>query len=50
MFIRLGKLEQSMRGGHIDFLTTHPASEKRSKVSLVIFMLCPNLKLSDCTT
>ncbi|TFK87113.1 hypothetical protein K466DRAFT_646059 [Polyporus arcularius HHB13444] len=31
MFLRLGKLEQSMGGRHIDFLTTHPASEKRSK-------------------
>ncbi|RPD56868.1 hypothetical protein L227DRAFT_578532 [Lentinus tigrinus ALCF2SS1-6] len=31
MFVRLGKLEQSMGGRHIDFLTTHPASEKRSK-------------------
>ncbi|PIL32539.1 hypothetical protein GSI_05242 [Ganoderma sinense ZZ0214-1] len=30
VFTRLGKLEQSMGGRHIDFLTTHPASDKRS--------------------
>ncbi|KAI0808233.1 peptidase family M48-domain-containing protein [Fomes fomentarius] len=32
MFDRLGRLEQAQRGRHIDFLTTHPASEKRSQV------------------
>ncbi|KAI8976374.1 peptidase family M48-domain-containing protein [Trametes punicea] len=31
MFVRLGRLEQAQMGRHIDFLTTHPASEKRSK-------------------
>ncbi|CDO76585.1 hypothetical protein BN946_scf184950.g11 [Trametes cinnabarina] len=31
MFNRLGRLEQAMSGRHIDFLTTHPASEKRAK-------------------
>ncbi|OSC97006.1 hypothetical protein PYCCODRAFT_1208541 [Trametes coccinea BRFM310] len=31
MFIRLGRLEQAAGGRHIDFLTTHPASEKRAK-------------------
>ncbi|TBU26436.1 peptidase family M48-domain-containing protein [Dichomitus squalens] len=32
MFSRLGKLEQAMGSRHIDFLTTHPASEKRSAI------------------
>ncbi|KAJ8488027.1 hypothetical protein ONZ51_g3798 [Trametes cubensis] len=31
MFKRLGQLERAMSGRHIDFLTTHPASEKRSE-------------------
>ncbi|KAI0776971.1 peptidase family M48-domain-containing protein [Trametes elegans] len=31
VFTRLGRLEQATMGKHIDFLTTHPASEKRSK-------------------
>ncbi|KAI0822120.1 peptidase family M48-domain-containing protein [Trametes gibbosa] len=32
VFSRLGKLERAMSGVHIDFLTTHPASDKRSQV------------------
>ncbi|KAH9850410.1 peptidase family M48-domain-containing protein [Lenzites betulinus] len=31
-FSRLAQLERAMGGMHIDFLTTHPASDKRSKV------------------
>ncbi|KAI0641727.1 peptidase family M48-domain-containing protein [Trametes meyenii] len=31
MFSRLGRLEQATSGGRVDFLATHPASEKRSK-------------------
>ncbi|KAI0631713.1 peptidase family M48-domain-containing protein [Trametes polyzona] len=31
MFVRLGQLERATSGRHIDFLATHPASEKRSK-------------------
>ncbi|KAI0665490.1 peptidase family M48-domain-containing protein [Trametes maxima] len=31
MFSRLGRLEQATSGKHVDFLATHPASEKRSK-------------------
>ncbi|KAI1789854.1 hypothetical protein LXA43DRAFT_1151231 [Ganoderma leucocontextum] len=30
VFTRLGQLEQALGGRHIDFLTTHPASDKRS--------------------
>ncbi|KAI0740130.1 peptidase family M48-domain-containing protein [Earliella scabrosa] len=32
MFSRLGRLEASKGGRHVDFLTTHPASEKRSQI------------------
>ncbi|KAI0739501.1 peptidase family M48-domain-containing protein [Daedaleopsis nitida] len=32
VFTRLGRLEQATHGRHIDFLATHPASEKRSDV------------------
>ncbi|KAI9059474.1 hypothetical protein FKP32DRAFT_1668676 [Trametes sanguinea] len=31
MFARLARLEKTAGGGHIDFLATHPASEKRAK-------------------
>ncbi|KAL1942267.1 hypothetical protein VTO73DRAFT_6331 [Trametes versicolor] len=31
MFDRLGQLERASNGRHIDFLTTHPTSEKRSR-------------------
>ncbi|KAI0331583.1 hypothetical protein GY45DRAFT_1300811 [Cubamyces sp. BRFM 1775] len=32
MFKRLGQLERAKAGRHIDFMATHPASEKRSEV------------------
>lgn len=38
MFDRLGRLEQAQHGRHIDFLTTHPASEKRSQVRNDVFV------------